>query len=72
MLCVQVLDEPIEVLHVDEEVVVVSKPCSIPVHPISRFKASTRSMEQHNLVEATLPVTHCCVAAALSVCVCVS
>ena len=37
---VQVLDTPVEILHVDEDLVVVNKPPSIPVHPIGRFRVS--------------------------------
>ena len=37
---IQVLNEPIELLHVDSDVVVVDKPSSIPVHPVGRFKVS--------------------------------
>lgn len=36
----QVLNEPIKLLHVDSDVVVVDKPSSIPVHPVGRFKVS--------------------------------
>ena len=39
-LSLQVLDEPVQVLHVDRDLVVVNKPPSIPVHPISRFRVS--------------------------------
>ena len=37
---IQVLDTPVEILHVDEDLVVVNKPPSIPVHPIGRFRVS--------------------------------
>ena len=36
----QVLNEPIKLLHVDSDVVVVDKPSSIPVHPVGRFMVS--------------------------------
>ena len=36
----QVLDTPVEILHVDENLVVVNKPPSIPVHPIGRFRVN--------------------------------
>ena len=34
----QVLDCPIRLLHVDDDIIVVDKPSSIPIHPIGRFK----------------------------------
>ena len=37
----QVLDTRVEILHVDEDLVVVNKPPSIPVHPIGRFRVSS-------------------------------
>lgn len=37
---IQVLDRPIRLLHVDDDVVVVNKPSSIPVHPVGRFRVS--------------------------------
>ena len=40
----QVFDEPIKLLHVDSDVVVVDKPSSIPVHPVGRFKVSKSLM----------------------------
>ncbi len=41
VFCVtKVLDRPIRLLHVDDDIVVVDKPSSIPVHPIGTFKVS--------------------------------
>ena len=38
-MCVyQVIADPIQILHVNEDFVVVNKPASIPVHPVGRFK----------------------------------
>ena len=36
----QVLDHPIRLLHVGDDVIVVDKPSSIPVHPIGKFRVS--------------------------------
>lgn len=44
-MCSQVLDTPIDILHVDESVVVVNKPPSIPVHPIGRYRVSIHVTE---------------------------
>ena len=38
MYVCQVLADPIQILHVNEDFVVVNKPASIPVHPVGRFK----------------------------------
>jgi RluA family pseudouridine synthase len=46
----EVLDSPVEILHVDEDLVVVNKPPSIPVHPIGRFRKNSVEMilrEEH-------------------------
>ena len=40
-MMMQVLDTQVEILHVDEDLVVVNKPPSIPVHPIGRFRVSS-------------------------------
>ena len=37
-LSCQVLDRPIRLLHIDDDVVVVDKPSSIPIHPIGTYK----------------------------------
>jgi RluA family pseudouridine synthase len=37
----EVLDTPLEILHIDEDLVVVDKPPSIPVHPVNRFKKNS-------------------------------
>ena len=42
ILYYQVLDHPIRLLHVDDDVITVDKPSSIPVHPIGTFKVSFR------------------------------
>lgn len=34
----QVLWDPVDVTYVDDQIIVVSKPCSIPVHPVGRYK----------------------------------
>ena len=34
------LDRPIRLLHIDDDVVVVDKPSSIPVHPMGTFNVS--------------------------------
>ncbi|CAI8034846.1 RNA pseudouridine synthase 7 [Geodia barretti] len=46
----EVLDTRVEILHVDEDLVVVNKPPSIPVHPIGRFRKNSVDMilrEEH-------------------------
>ena len=32
------LRDPVDVTYIDETIVVVNKPCSIPVHPVGRYK----------------------------------
>ena len=39
-MCTQVLDHPIRLLHIDNDVIVVNKPSSIPVHSVGRFRVS--------------------------------
>merc|ERR1719210_3236660 len=36
-----VLSKPIEVVHLSEELVVLDKPCSLPVHPCGRYRHNT-------------------------------
>jgi len=36
-----VLSKPIEVIHLSEELVVLDKPCSLPVHPCGRYRHNT-------------------------------
>ncbi|XP_057660868.1 uncharacterized protein LOC130896656 isoform X1 [Diorhabda carinulata] len=36
-----VLSNPIKLIHVDEDLVVLDKPCSIPVHPCGRYRHNT-------------------------------
>lgn len=38
---VPVVDSPIEVVHIDRDVVVINKPASIPVHPCGRYRHNT-------------------------------
>ncbi|KAG5896708.1 hypothetical protein JTB14_014584 [Gonioctena quinquepunctata] len=47
-----VLSNQIKLLHVDEDVVVLDKPCSIPVHPCGRYRHNTVVFilaKEHNL-----------------------
>eukprot|EP00731_Ephydatia_muelleri_P016875 Em0009g1299a len=37
----RVLWDPVDVTYVDDQIIVVSKPCSIPVHPVGRYKRNT-------------------------------
>ncbi|XP_034472354.1 RNA pseudouridylate synthase domain-containing protein 2 isoform X2 [Drosophila innubila] len=38
---VPVTSQPIEIIHMDEEILVVNKPASIPVHPCGRYRHNT-------------------------------
>lgn len=38
---VPVLNKPIQIIHIDDDVVVINKPSSIPVHPCGRYRHNT-------------------------------
>ena len=44
LVLIKVLDLPIDVIHVDDDILVVNKPPSIPVHPVGAYKVSTHAM----------------------------
>lgn len=55
-LLYQVLDTSVELIYVDESVIVVNKPASIPVHPIGRYKVSMATQPfKHTLLTSPRP-----------------
>lgn len=43
----KVLDLPIELLYIDNSLLVVNKPPSVPVHPIGRYKVGSSHEDLH-------------------------